>query len=76
MQSNVIQAASKVDSTQGIFYGINTFAMAWCQLTRTRTSNIAGNAAANPRKQSVVIQSTSSKTTANNAVVDKKTKGT
>jgi hypothetical protein len=44
LQSNIVQEASKVDSTQGIFHDINT--VAWCQLTRTRTSNVAGNAAA------------------------------
>ena len=42
-------------------------------MTRTRASKVAGNAAANPRKQSVASQST--KTTATNVAVDQNKEG-
>ena len=71
LQSNVIQTARKVDSTQGVLCCINT--IAWCQPARTRASNIAGNADANPRKQSMASQST--KTTATNVASDQNKDG-
>ncbi len=57
LQSNVSQAASEVDSAQGdVFHSSNQIAQ--CQLTTTRASNVARNAAANPRKQIAACQST------------------
>ena len=69
--SNVIQAASKVDSTQDVFRCVST--IAWCQSTRTRASNIARNTTANPRKGSTASHST--KTTSINVVGNQNKKG-